>query len=68
MAVEVLAATVYGVEISPGAFTWTSQNFAECAPDNGHPVSGDDRTALRRHHQFTKYTAMILISITNLLC
>ena len=46
MAVEVPAATVYGVEISPEAFTWTSQNFAEHAPHNGHPVLGDMTDAL----------------------
>ncbi|MBG6055255.1 release factor glutamine methyltransferase [Salinibacterium sp. CAN_S4] len=46
MAVEVPAATVYGVEISPEAFEWTSRNFAEHAPVNGHPILGDMTDAL----------------------
>ena len=46
MAVEVPAATVYGVEISPEAFEWTRRNFAEHAPDNAHPVLGDMTDAL----------------------
>lgn len=46
MATEVPNATVYGVELAPEAFAWTSRNFAEFAPINGRAVLGDMMEAL----------------------
>ena len=41
LALEVPAAVVYGVEVSPAAFAWTRRNFATLAPRNSRPLLGD---------------------------
>ena len=46
MATEVPHAFVYGVEVSPNAYVWTTQNFREIAPDNAKPVFIDLAWAL----------------------
>lgn len=46
LAVEVPTATVYGVEVSPGAFVWAERNFRALAPRNARPVLGDLADAL----------------------
>ncbi len=46
MATEVPHALVYGVEVSPRAFIWTTQNFRETAADNATAVFIDLADAL----------------------
>jgi release factor glutamine methyltransferase len=46
MATEVPHAEVYGVEVSPAAFTWTAQNFADSGAANAHAVNTDLADAL----------------------
>ncbi|CAN5199591.1 peptide chain release factor N(5)-glutamine methyltransferase [soil metagenome] len=46
MATEVPHARVYGVEVSPLAFTWAKRNFRENAPTNAIPIFMDLRDAL----------------------
>ncbi len=46
MATEVPHAAVYGVEVSPRAFTWTTQNFRASGADNATAVFADLAEAL----------------------
>ncbi len=46
LATEVPHASVFGVENSAAAFTWTRQNFAESGADNAHAVFIDLASAL----------------------
>jgi release factor glutamine methyltransferase len=46
MATEVPHAQIWGIEVSPAAFVWTSQNFRDSGADNATAVLGDLADAL----------------------
>jgi release factor glutamine methyltransferase len=46
MATEVPHAQIWGVEVSPAAFVWTSQNFRDSGSDNATAILGDLADAL----------------------
>ncbi len=46
MATEVPHAQIWGIEVSPAAFVWTSQNFRDSGTDNATAVLGDLADAL----------------------